>query len=213
MIKNYLYVGAILLIIAIAIFWSVSSYITSGTPTRIYNVTVASHRIADVPVLVNSSSISIIFVFASNFTNVYFMNQSAFSGLSSYLNSNSLASAYSYVASHNLNASDVFADNATAVKEVYQTSASSNASTYDIYAVIDSTSNSPSYNDTLNASVVYKAYSYGAWLGRSGESFAAIVLLIAGVAMLIYGAIKKPKDEAVATAVEKPMPQKKRRKP
>lgn len=212
MIKNYLYVGAILLIIAIAVFWSVSSYITSGTPTRIYNVTVASHRIADVPVLVNSSSISIIFVFASNLTNVYFMNQSTFSGLSAYLNSNSLGSAYDYVTSHNLNVSDVFANNATAVKEVYQTSGTGNASTYDVYAVIDSTSNSPSYNDTLNASVVYKAYSYGAWIGKSGESFAAVVLLIAGVAMLIYGAIKKPKEDVVA-AVEKPAPQKKRRKP
>ena len=162
MIKNYLYLGAILLIIAIAIFWSVSSYITTGTPTKKSNLTVASRSIGYIPVVLNSSSISIVFVFASNLTNIYFMNQSTFSGLSSYLNGNYSRSAYAYVASHNLNASDVFNDNSTAVKEFYQTLTGTNSSNYDVYAVIDSSSNSPSYNETVNASVVYKSYSYSA---------------------------------------------------
>ena len=148
MIRKYLYAGAILLVIAVVVLYSVSSYITAGTPTSILNTTVPRHGVADVPVLVNSSAVSIIFVFADNLTNIYFMNQSAFGGLSAYLSGNSSKSAYSYVSAHSLNSSDVFLNASSGIKEVYQTSpgGTPQTSNYYVYAVIDSTGGSPSYN-------------------------------------------------------------------
>ena len=64
MIKKYLYVGLILVVIAVVIFYSVSSYITSGTSTSVVNVTVPAHGVANVPILVNSSQVSILFVYS-----------------------------------------------------------------------------------------------------------------------------------------------------
>ena len=199
MIRKYLYAGAVLLVIAVVVLYSVSGYITAGTPTSIMNTTVPVHGIADVPVLVNSSAISIIFVFADNATDIYFMNQSAFGGLSAYLSGNTPRSAYSYVSAHNLNSTNVFLNASSGIKEVYQTSIGTPGSYY-VYAVIDSTGGSPSYNGVVNASVVYKSYSYGSWVDHSGEALVGIAALIAGVALLIYGAIRKPKTAAVAAA-------------
>lgn len=214
MIRKYLYAGAILLVIAVVVLYSVSSYITAGTPTSILNTTVPRHGVADVPVLVNSSAVSIIFVFADNLTNIYFMNQSAFGGLSAYLSGNSSKSAYSYVSAHSLNSSDVFLNASSGIKEVYQTSpgGTPQTSNYYVYAVIDSTGGSPSYNGSVNASVVYKSYSYGSWIGHSGEALVGIALLIGGVALLIYGAIRKPKGIVTAEPETAPeTPKRKRR--
>jgi hypothetical protein len=198
MIKNYLYAGAVLVVIAVVAFYIVAGYITSGSPTSITNVTVLGGHIQDVPILVNSSQISIIFVFATNLTNIYFLNQSMFNGLSSYISGNSLHSAYSYVSAQGLNKSDAFISNNTAVKEINQVEAKNVTPSYYIYAVVDSTPGSPSYNGIVNASVVYKSYSYGDWISHSGEALVAVVALIAGVALLIYGVVKKPKYEAEA---------------
>ncbi|MDE1865559.1 MAG: hypothetical protein KGH94_02885 [Candidatus Micrarchaeota archaeon] len=198
MIRNYLYAGVVLIVVAIVIFYLVASYITAGTPTMITNLTVQRGGMQDVRQLVNSSGISILFVFTDTPTNIYFLNQSVFEGLSSYLAGNSLRSAYAYVSAHDQNASDVFKNNSTAVKELshYSNGTSSN---YYVYAVVDSTPGSESYNTIVNASVVYKSYSYSDWVNHSGEALAAIIALIVGVALLIYGVVKKP-PEVPATA-------------
>jgi hypothetical protein len=203
MIKKYLYAGAVLLIIAVVVLYSVSSFITSGSPTSIVNLTVLGGSIGYAPIQVNATSVSIIFVFASNLTNVYFLNQSMFNGLSGYLNGNSLRSAYSYVIAHNVSKTDIFQDNESAIKEEYQLNNS--ASNYYVYAVVDSTSGSPSHNSIVNASVVYKAYTYNTWISKSGESLVGIAAFILGVALMIYGALKKPKVVAEdAAPAEKP---------
>jgi hypothetical protein len=48
----------------------------------------------------------------------------------------------------------------------------------------------------VNASVVYKSYSYGSWESNSGESLVGVAAIILGIALLIYGAVKKPKADA-----------------
>jgi hypothetical protein len=210
MIKKYLYAGLILLIIGVVMLYEVSSYVTTGTPTGITNVTVLHGRIGDVPLRVNATAISIMFVFASNNTDIYFLNQSAFSGLSSYLNASPSGSAYSYVKGLNINSSDMSLNSTSAVKEEYQTSGTPGR--YYIYAVIDSTAGSPSYNSVVNASVVYKSYGFGSWETNSIESLIGIAAIILGVGLLIYGAIKKPKAEMEAQAAEPEAPKPKARK-
>jgi hypothetical protein len=204
MLRNFLIAGIVVILIGAGILYSVSSYITTGTPTKVINVTSIPHSIADVPFIVNGSSISIVFVFSSNLTDIYLINQSTFNGLTAYLSSNTPVSALSYVRSKGVNSSDVFVNNATAVKEYFQTGPSNSVNDYYAYAVIDSTLGSPSYNSVVNASVVYKAYSYSSWLGRSGEALVGVIAFIGGVALLIYGAVRKPKkkDEAQAAPRE-----------
>jgi hypothetical protein len=212
MIKKFLYAGLVLLVIGVGVLFFVSQFITTGTPTNILNITVLSGRIGDVPVQVNASAISILFVFASNATNIYFLNQSAFSGLNAYLGSNSMRSAYSYIQSQNISKTDVFQDNSSAVKEEYQTAENKSTGSYNLYAVIDSTNGSPSYNQTISASVVYKSYSYGSWLSRSGEALVGIAAIILGIGLLIYGALKKPKVVAAEAAPVQKVESKKRKR-
>ncbi len=213
MIKGYVYAGLVLLAVGAVVLYLVSSFITSGSPTSIVNVTVLRGSIGDVPLRVNATAVSIIFAFASNTTNIYFLNQSTFSGLSSYLGANASGSGYSYVLSHNVNRSDVFQDNNSAIKEEYQVSPNASAPSYYVYAVIDSTDGSPSYNSVVNATVVYKSYSYGSWVTRSGEALVGIAALILGIALLIYGALKKPKQVEIADApAEEPKRRGKRNK-
>ena len=141
------------------------------------------------------------------------MNRTFLNGLSNYLSANPSASASNYVAAQNLTVGDRFTNNTEAVKEVYQ-STSGNQSGYYLYTVIDSTLGSPSYNGVVNASVVYKAYGYNDWVGRSGEALAAIAAFILGIALLIYGALKKPKLPSTVPKITAPAaaPAKKRRK-
>ena len=163
--------------------------------------------------LVNGTAISIIFVFASNSTDTYFLNQSAFGGLSNYLNGSASGSASGYIKRLNLSSDNVFLNNTSAVKEEYQNTQNVILGSYYVYAVIDSTPGSPSYNSIVNASVVFKSYSFSSWESNSGESFVGIAAVILGIALLIYGAVKKPKAAVEAQEVEaeqKPQGRKKR---
>jgi hypothetical protein len=201
MIKGYIYAGLILLAIAVVVFYSVSGYVTSATPTNIVNVTVPPHGINYTKVAVNSSNVMLFFLYADNLTNIYFLNQSQYTGLSDYLSGNSSRSASAYVSSHRVAKADVFMDNGTAANVIYPTT-NGNSSTYNMYAVLDSTPGSPSYNGVINAKFVYKAYGYGEWVSTGSrvlvESLAAIICFIAGLALLILGAIKSPKVAAEA---------------
>jgi hypothetical protein len=214
MIKRYLYAGIILLVIGGLVLYAVSSYITTGTPANVVNVTVLHGRIGEVPVRVNGTAISIIFVFASNSTDTYFLNQSTFGGLSNYLNGSPSRSASSYIKRLNLSSDNVFLNNTSAVKEEYQNTQNVILGSYYVYAVIDSTPGSPSYNSIVNASIVFKSYSFSSWESNSGESLVGIAAVILGIALLIYGAVKKPRvvveaQEAQAE-IQKPQARKKR---
>lgn len=200
MIKKYLYAGLVLLVVAVVVFYILASNIAVGTPTKVANLTVLNNRIGDVPVQVNSTAVSMWLVFVSGYTNIYLLNQSTFTGLSGYLNGNSSASAYSYVQAHNVNKSDVFLNSSGVRKENYPTSQNVSAGNYSVYAVIDSTSGSPSSNSVVNATVVYVAYGYSTLVKKSGELLIAIAAFILAVALLIYGALKKPKVAVVPEA-------------
>jgi hypothetical protein len=66
--------------------------------------------------------------------------------------------------------------------------------------------------------VVYKSYAYSDWVSTGSKvltaSLVAVVCFIAGVAMLIYGAVKKPKqiEEAPAPVAETPPARKRKRR-
>ena len=204
MIRKYIYAGIVLLIIAVIAFYSVLSFVPTSIP-NVANITVLSNSIGYVPVLVNASDVTIIFVFASGDTNIYYLNQSAFDGLSGYLAGNASGSGYTYVLAHNVNKSDIFQGNITAVNEEYQTPAISG--NYYVYAVVDSTNGSPSANSVVSASIVYTAYSNSSWTTMENEwierILAGVSTLILGFALLIYGAFKKPKVAAQNEAAKK----------
>ncbi len=206
MIKAYIYAGLILLAIAVIVFYSLSGYVTSATPTNIVNVTVPAHGINYTRVVVNSSNVMLFFLYSDNLTNIYFLNQAQYLGLSGYLEGNASGSASAYVSSHNVSRADVFIDNSTAENVTYPTT-NGNSSTYDMYAVLDSTPGSPSYNGIIDAKFVYKAYGYGEWVSTGSrvliESLVALACFIAGLALLIYGALKSPK----MTVMAEPEPQ------
>ncbi|MFI5412733.1 MAG: hypothetical protein ACHQX1_02485, partial [Candidatus Micrarchaeales archaeon] len=97
---------------------------------------------------------------------------------------------------------------------VYSTNQSSIYPKGAYYFVVDNTNGSVSANNKLQASIIYlpplsnSSITSGPFAGLSNQinqelifGFLFFVLLVAGVIVIIYGFIKKPKGEAVAAPV------------
>ena len=203
MIRKYVYAGLLLLVIAGIMFYLVTQDLNS-TPIGSKNFTVYSNSIGELSLPINATAITVILAHLftnKSTTNIYFLNQSAFNGLASYLKSNPSASAYGYVQSQKVNSSDIFTNGSSALKYLYPTS-NSIASDYYLYVVVDSTHGSPSSNSILTVGVNYDSYSYAS-LPEAGKVELDLMVMagILGIALVLYGVIRRQKPGVVAQAV------------
>jgi hypothetical protein len=209
MMKNYLYAGVAILAISIVLFFATSQFVTIGSPTQSVNVTALQGGIAYVPIHMNASSVAVVGVEAAANVNIYLLNQSVFSGLVSYLSANSMRSGYAYVSNAMVSANDIFLNSSTTFISVYQAT-QNESSNYTDYAVVDNSRGSYSTNSSVFAIVVYKSYNYSSSLNGSLVFLIPVAGIILGLALIVYGAIKKPIEEIAP--VEEPKSGKKKKR-
>ena len=229
MIKNIVYTGIIIIIISILLLFFESSQLSSQNLNisiskilTVKNYTVGSDSFADYNVNLNTTSDLMAFMNSSSSVNFYLMNNSAFSswkklvantssnktGIEDAISLENKGVYYIYKNVSTLSIPSGLLKNSST--EPLFSEVSNFNSVY--YLVIDNTKGSPSSNKQVNATLVYippltnqtlnspqlaqvkNLVNEAMWMGSI-----FFILLIAGIGVLAYGLIKKPKTIYVET--------------
>ena len=192
MLKRTVIIGIALIVVALVLF-AISGEVakSSSGPLRITNLTVApgSYSYTTVTYSDNASAIAI-YAFLNKPANIYVLNGSAFSEWSSHVSGN--VSGIAYAHEIGINSSYIVQNKTLAIIPLIVNGTAAN-STSTVYVVVDNTNGSPSYASRLNASVSHVSVKGSVIVVTSALSFGFILLVIAGIIVLIYGLIKKPK--------------------
>lgn len=223
MFSNYTKAGIILLAFAIVTLTvAITTQNSVPTPlaqgTSIENLTIPSHGYSNKSITVDNTSILFVFIDVANRTNIYFMNSTAFSAWSLYVNSNSSsAQGLGYALSIANRGVFYVYQNVTGLVAIPYIKNSSQTQapllypkqnqvfppgTY--YVVFDNTKESASTNHTVFSRLTYLQPISNSTL--KGTQFSSvypqmnqgvqlgiifIVLLLAGIVILLYGYVKR----------------------
>ena len=210
--KKFIYIGLLLLAIAVVAFFvfviasPFSSAISKIVTT--YNVSVSSDGFYYVPVSVSNSIRSIIYVALNGSTNVYLFNASTFHTWSSKIQSNSTASGLAEarllgtgigsLIEHDVNVSQILLTDNLSTSNITETTTGFSGFNGTAYVVIDNTRGSRSNSTAVKGAVLYFGLTpsnLGLYQGVGFEVLGAgifeIALIIAGLVLIIYGALKK----------------------
>ncbi|MGC8694555.1 MAG: hypothetical protein ACP5RI_02970 [Candidatus Micrarchaeia archaeon] len=228
MIKNIVYIGVLILIIAIIILFYEGSLLSNinfssvlSNMTVVKNYTIKSNSFVTYPINLNTSSIITTVLLVRSKINFYLMNNTAFSKWSSEVENGSSG----LVSAESLEGKGVFdifnnITNATLPEGLVR-----NITTTPLYSsptsilnignyriVLDNTKGSASFFKSVNASFMYippitnatinnpafsnikSSLDAGMWIG--GIFF---LILLVGLALIIYGLLKKPKVITIKT--------------
>ncbi len=192
MLKRTVFIGIALIVVALVLF-AISGEVakSSSGPLRITNLTVApeSYSYTAVTYSNNASAIAI-YAFINKPANIYVLNGSAFSEWSSHVSGN--VSGIAYAHEIGVNSSYIVQNKTLAIIPLIVNGTASN-SISTVYVVVDNTNGSPSSASRLNVSVSHVEVKGSAIVVTSALSFGFIILIIAGIIVLIYGLVKKPK--------------------
>lgn len=222
--KKFIYIGLILLAIAVVVFLAfvlVSPF--SGAVSKIittYNVSASSGGFYYVPVVTSNSIRSLIYVALNSSANIYLFNTSTFQAWSSRMQGNATASGLAYARTlgpgsgalieSNVNVSQILlAENLSSAK-LNGSVAGLSGFNSTAYVVIDNTNGSRSRNTSVRGVVLYFGLTQsnfsmyeGIGLEALAVGLAEIALVIAGIVLVIYGAIKKDPNIETEAGAEK----------
>jgi len=203
--KKIVLIGVALLIIAIILFF-VSGYLsTSGVKNnvRVSNVTVKPDGYTYLPVSYKSNlSVLAIYALLSGPTNFYLLNASTFSKWSQYMNSNSSANGYNYINKLGVNKAYLQTNVSVTVLPLDVKDPTVNGYFQQlIYVVVDNTHGSKSVSSPINASLSYLPLANSNVLAFAALGYGVVLLGLAGIVIIVWGALRKPKVVATpATA-------------
>ncbi len=223
--KKFVYIGAILVIVALIILVLSGSLVSLNGVLTQANYTVSSGTFSYLSLqLQNRSAILLVGRFSAP-VNFYLFNATAFSKWSAAADSaNALPG---YQSAQNLEGAGLFFDyrNVTSVIVPYQKGAYNVTPLYSLnvskgfpggtyYAVIDNTPGSPSSGSAINATILYATQGSGSSNSAISKfvyeeaaiGLAFFILLIAGIIMLIIGFIKKDKGAVMQQTPAGPVP-------
>lgn len=199
--KKIVLIGVALLIVAIILFF-VSGYLsTSGVKenVRASNITVKADGYTYLPVSYRSNlSVLAVYALLSGPTNFYLFNQSTYQKWSTYMNSNSSANGYNYAVSLGVNKAYLQQNVSVTVLPLDVKEPVVNDYFQQlIYVVVDNTHGSKSESQTINATLSYLPLSNSSVVGFAALGYATVLLGLASIILIIWGALKKPKVVAV----------------
>jgi hypothetical protein len=219
--KKFVYIGLILLVIAVVMF--IIFVITSpfsgvlSKITTMYNVSVSSGSFYDVPLSTTNALRGLVFVKLFNGSaNVYLFNASTFQAWNSKVQGNATASGIASARTLGpgigaLIASNVNVSQITLTENLSATKANASVVGFSgfngtAYLVIDNTEGSASSNTIVKGAVLYLALTQSnlsMYEGIGAEvliiGIVEIALIIAGLVLVIYGAMKKDSDAVPGT--------------
>lgn len=215
--KKIFYIGILIFAIAAVLFF-VSGALYSNALARVLtttNLTVSSGGFSFAAVQTGNSSLVAVYAVASNRTNMYLFNASAFNAWRNYISGAHLQSGLAYAQALGTPGTSFIDSNTLSSQFILTTNQSelgANSSVIGLsqfngtaYLVIDNTNGSNSYNTSLKGVVSYfkmTSANLDIYNKIAITELAIIVLGIAGIITTIYGAIKKAPDSAAVTAAK-----------
>jgi hypothetical protein len=197
MIKKFVYIGLVMILIAVIMGISAGYLLTNSATKQLSasNLTINPNSFADLPIQTHNSTALAIYSIADNLTNLYLLNSTTFSKWSSYMFVHRNASGLDYVESLGVNSSDIFKNKSNVYTQVLQTS-SSNAASVE-YVVIDNTPGSASSKIPVNATVTYIPLQLSSLVVYEIPVIIGFIVGVAGIIIIIYGILKR-RPETVA---------------
>jgi hypothetical protein len=195
--KKLVYIGIVLLIIAIILF-GLSSYILgnslkSNILTR--NVTIGPGNYTYLQVNEAKGSVVLaLSILLNNSANAYLLNVSQFSNWDNYMMAHRNASGIAY-ASTIVNSSYIYPNITQKVVPVLLKGNQTNSTGY---LVIDNGKGSPSTSMSVEGIISYIPLNSSAVLLTAGLGWGVIILGIAAIIVIVYGAIKSDEPKEVA---------------
>jgi hypothetical protein len=214
--KKILYSGLLLLAVAVILFFVIGvgmpfkDILTKSLTTT--NVTISSSGFSYVPIATSNAMMIAIYMVIGGNANIYLLNESAFYEWSSNMHGNSSANGLALVRQiaignksiiiSNSNSSQILLTQNTSAINSNESIAGLSSFNGTAYVVIDNSNGSESRNMTLKAVVSYfklTQSSLNTYKGMGMQILIAtgidIILVIAGIVLLVYGALKKSQNE------------------
>lgn len=213
--KNIVYVGIALLVIAVALLFVSGSVINVHGLLTEQNLTISSLSFSTIPISISNNSIPLVIGRFSSDVNFYFFNSTGFSDWNRLMNRSNSPIGYATALSLKgygllfayLNTTSVVLPYQTGVGNVtpaYFVNSSKGFSGGTYYAVIDNSKGSVSSANAVNATLLYNSQGSSSSaishlvLEEAAFGISFFIFLVAGVIVLIYGFIKKPKTDGMA---------------
>ncbi|MDE1833466.1 MAG: hypothetical protein KGH58_03550 [Candidatus Micrarchaeota archaeon] len=201
-------IGIIVILAGIIVLFA-SGYLANGQLSRqliAVNITAGPHGFGYTDIRANSSSVLFLAVASSNSSNIYLFNASAFGMWSSAVNGG--AGGKAYAATLNGGGQLYTYDNTSFVQLTLPDSARGAGYNYSrvfngsYYVVIDNTNGSVSSGNTITGRAIYVALNSNTVSRYAGgltyDVLGALAVIIAGVAVLAYGFVRKRKDASTS---------------
>ncbi|HUC39081.1 MAG TPA: hypothetical protein VL944_03040 [Candidatus Acidoferrum sp.] len=226
MLKKFVYIGLALIAVSVVLFFAAHGLLTSVAQGLLaeQNTTVANRSFSYIALPLSNESVFVAAA-ASSPINFYLFNTTGFSDWTAALGTNASMNGYDDAIAlegggllygyHNVVEATIppthggLAENATgtavANQSFYGSASISQGLSGTYYAVIDNTNGSASSSTQVMATFLYLsptanfAGKEAAALGLIVMTTAFIVLLIIGLALIVYGFMKKPKTDASGT--------------
>ncbi len=202
MIKKFIYYGVFIVAVAIIVLLAAGSSVSGNLMGNIpvENVTVPSNSFTYALINATGAQTAIVSVIASSTVNIYVFNASNFDLWISHMTGNASANGLEYAQAIYNNASQFIFANTLMMAPANVSLALSNGGLYNrsAYVVVDNTNGSPSSIKTVRARVVYVVLNSATtkkfrsladrqlYIGT-----ASVLMFLAGVILVIYGAMKK----------------------